>query len=116
METVLIGIAGLCFGVLLAQSLVPRIQMLPMICWLLLAGAGAAVIVQIDPSSMLNAVLFVVLVIASTGLYSAELWKRRGLDKTHSSWQLIWMSAFRPGYLRSTYERAEEEHMVWLTK
>ena len=112
MDSVLIGIAGLCFGVLMTRSRIPRFQLLPLACLLVLAAIGVAVLIQMDRGSLLNALVFTSSALLAACIYGAELWKRNGLDETFSTWRLIWMSAFRPGYLRAVYEQSEENSEV----
>lgn len=108
MDSVLIGIAGLCLGVLLAHTRIPRIQLLPLVCLLILAGIGYATLMWAGGGSLLNGLLFVFAAILAACIYGAQLWKRRGLAEAFSTWQLIWMSALRPGYLRAASEQSTE--------
>lgn len=103
MESVVVGIAGLCFGVLISRSRVPHIQVLPMVCSLLLAAIGVVLLIQTGHGSLFNGLLLTFSALVAALVYSAELWKRQGLDKEYTPWDLIWMSVFRPGYLARSH-------------
>lgn len=108
MESVIIGIAGVCLGALVAHSGIPRVQLVPMICSLILTAMGVVAVIQMQQASMYNGLLFAFSALLAEGIYGAELWKRHGLNEAFSSWQLIWMSCFRPRYLRAVYEQLQE--------
>lgn len=109
MNVVLIVFAGLCIGALVAQGSIPHTRILLWACSAILTAILGAVFVQSGDASFFSGTLFTVSTIAGACVYGAEVWKRRGLREAYSHWQLIWMSALRPGYLRASYEQSKEE-------
>lgn len=109
METLVIAIAGLCFGVLLARVRIPRFEPLPMICTLVLVAIGIVGMTPWAGGLLVNGLTFVVAAAGATCLYGAELWKKNGLGEPFSFWQLVWMSAIRPGYLQAVHDQATDE-------
>lgn len=108
METVFVGIVGLCIGVLMAHCWVPRVQIVPWVCSTIVTASVAVVIVRSDVDSVDFGSVFTLGVIVGGCLYAAELWRRLGLREKYSYWELIWMSVFRPGYLRASYKQSQE--------
>ena len=104
MNSVLVGFAGLCLGALVARASVPRLQLLPLACSLILAVIGVVPLLLANPESLLNGLLFVLTVTVAASLYGAELWRRTVIGAEFSRWQLVWMGAWRPGYLRAAFE------------
>ena len=107
MNTVVVGLAGLCLGALVARASVPRLQLLPLACSLILAVVGVVPLLLASPESLLNGLLCVFTVVVAASLYGAELWRRTVLGAEFSRWQLVWMGAWLPGYLRAAYEASE---------
>ena len=104
MDSIIIGAAGLCFGVLTARACVPRTQLLPLVCSLALSLIGVVPLILGSSGSLLNGLIFTFAVLISAAVYGAELWRRTGLGQEFSLWQLIWIGLWRPRYLRAAYE------------
>lgn len=100
MELLLSVVAGACLGALLAWARVPRLRWLPLVCVLLLMGVSVIAIALYASWPFLDGLAFAVTALATSWGTSAAIWTRRGLGEVFSPWQLTWMSATRPGFLR----------------
>lgn len=94
-------VMGGCLGVLLAWSQVPRTQQVPRACVLILMVVGAGAMLMVADAPLRDGLLFASAALSATVIASAELWARSGLRDLFTRWELTWMSAFRPSYLRS---------------
>ena len=109
METVAIAIAGLCFGVIITRARIPRFDPFPLICALVLVTIGVVSTTPWDGGTLSNGLIFVFAAVGAASLYGAQLWRKTPLNGAFSFWQLAWMSAFRPGYIRAAHDQAVKD-------
>lgn len=108
---IIIAIAGLCLGVLLATVRIPTVQWIPSLSLLLL---GIGVVLGIGRIWEINLLAGLILIIAAqigSFFYSGKLWQQQGLEPglTYMDWAK--RGFLHEGYLRRLYltERSERQ-------
>lgn len=99
---------GACLGVLAGSSLSPRMRLLPLICTIALSVGAIVILIQIDPSNVLAAVLFVIVTVLASAIYSSLRWLQDLPDLGYSYGKLLVLELTRPGYLREQYRSSFE--------
>lgn len=98
------GIVGLCFGVLTAQTRTPRFRLLPFLSLVVLLVAAVVLFTQSTFGSPIGTFVFVSAYLVALTFYSAEIWRREGLGERYTFWQLTWLSAWHPNELRAAFQ------------
>ncbi|MCD2441822.1 hypothetical protein LQ757_05965 [Agromyces sp. SYSU K20354] len=104
MDLVVMGIAGLCFGILTAQTRTPRFQLLPFLSLLFLLLIAVIAVIQSGYGSPIGPFVFLAADIVAHAFYSAHIWRREGLDQMYTFWQLVWIDGWYPNQLRAALQ------------
>lgn len=108
---IIIAMAGLCLGVILATVRIPTIQWIPSLS-LLLLGIGVVLgVSRIWEINLLAGLILIITAQAGSFLYSGKLWQQQGLEPglTYMDWAK--RGFLHEGYLRRLYltERSEQQ-------
>jgi|GEM_PF-3456634 len=104
MDVVVMAILGLCFGVLTARARTPRFQFLPFLSLAILMLVAVIVLIQSGYASPIGPFVFLAADVAAATLYSAEIWRREGLARMYTFWQLVWIGGLYPSQLRAALQ------------
>jgi hypothetical protein len=108
MNTVVVGIAGACLGVLAASSRVPRVRWVPLTGVGLLIIAAVVVMAQLTQLSPLSAALiFIVTFEIGSVFYAGALWLRSRIGQDVTYWGWVWRDFIHPRYVRRVYQEAD---------
>lgn len=108
---IIIAVAGLCLGVLLATVRIPTVHWIPFLS-LLLLGIGVVLgISQIWEINLLAGIILIITAQIGSFFYSGKLWQQQGLEPglTYMDWAK--RGFLHEGYLRRLYltERSEPQ-------
>ncbi|MEN2737893.1 hypothetical protein ABCS02_08890 [Microbacterium sp. X-17] len=102
MQYVIVGIAGLAAGVLLATARVPRLRWVPFLAlFVLLVIAAVAGSLAIG-LGIVDGLVFLAATVASSVAYAAWLWRDLG-TVPGTFWQLVRDETLRPESLRAAH-------------
>lgn len=104
MDVAGMGIVGICFGVLTAQTRTPRFRLLPFLSLLILLVAAVILLTQSALGPPIGTLVFLSTYLVALTLYSAQIWRREGLGERYTFWELTWLSAWHPNQLRAAFQ------------
>ncbi|WGD38539.1 hypothetical protein [Lysinibacter sp. HNR] len=102
----IIGLAGLAIGVLVASSRVPRMRWIEFFSTLALLVPVIWLMVQMGYNSFFETLTLVVTVLLASALYAGLLWKRENIDPSVTYWKWVWMECVNSRYVRSMYRES----------
>ena len=75
---------------------------------MVLSVGAVVILIQTDPSNVFAAVLFVIVTVLASTMYSSLLWLRDYPDLGQSYGKLFVLELTRPGHLREQYKNSVE--------
>ena len=106
MEMVIAIVVGACLGLLLSESRIPRIKIVPSIGADVVALIAMALLLTHTPNPTPVALVFVGATVVSSALYAGVLWKREDLDPTVTYWGWVMRELTHPRYARELYHES----------